>query len=164
MTQSKYTNKADFFGSLMFNVNYMTGFLLGDPTAIQMQLHSDTCFHDSKQVNYISLVEDTVDYGDAPGMGALVESDTHYMSALTDEEWAQGDWFLFGRTFLPWFAPPKGTNGGYVRRHDINYVTAFNKASFPVLIPTLVTAAKVGAAVTAVGTASWYGYKYATKN
>ena len=46
MTQSKYTNKADFFGSLMFNVNYMTGFLLGDPTAIQLQLHSDTCFHD----------------------------------------------------------------------------------------------------------------------
>ena len=46
----------------------------------------------------------------------------------------------------------------------MNDVTAFNKASFPVLIPTLVTAAKVGAAVTAVGAASWYGYKYATKN
>jgi len=163
MTQSKYTNKADFFGSLMYNVNYMTGFLLGDPTAIQLQLHSDTCFHDGKQVNYISLVEDTVDYGD-PGVTALAYENTHYMNPMTDEEWAKGDWFLFGRTFLPWFAPPKGTNGGYVRRHDMNDVTAFNKASFPVLIPTLVTAAKVGAAVTAVGAASWYGYKYATKN
>ena len=163
MTQSKYTNKADFFGSLMYNVNYMTGFLLGDPTAIQLQLHSDTCFHDGKQVNYISLVEDTVDYGD-PGITALAYENTHYMNPMSDEEWAQGDWFLFGRTFLLWFAPPKGTNGGYVRRHDMNDVTAFNKASFPVLIPTLVTAAKVGAAVTAVGAASWYGYKYATKN
>ena len=125
MTQSKYTNKADFFGSLMFNVNYMTGFLLGDPTAIQMQLHSDTCFHGGEQVNYISLVEDTVDYGD-PGIGALTFDDTHYMNPMTDEDWAKGDWFLFGRTFLPWFAPPKGTNGGYVRRNDSNDATAFN--------------------------------------
>jgi len=60
--------------------------------------------------------------------------------------------------------PPNGTNGGHIGRNDANDATAFNKASFPVLIPTLVTGAKDGAAVTAVGAASWYGHKYATEN
>ena len=49
-----------------------------------MQLHSDTCFHDEKQVNYVLLVEDTVDYGD-PGVAALAYEGTHYMNPLTDE-------------------------------------------------------------------------------
>lgn len=162
---AQLTNQVDFLGSLYYNFNYMTGFALGYPSAQDMILYSDIVgltsqggdglYHDYLDYSVV----DTTLYG-SPGTNALSGNNSYFQSTITEEEWAQGDWFLLGIKQLPWFPMPKGADNVYHKRYNTHdQSVAFNKARRDVLMPTALTVAKLAAA----GGALYYGGKMAYK-
>ena len=160
-TKTQSTNQSDLLGSIFYNFNQMTGWMLGDPSDVDIKLYSDIVIHDGKHVDYITLAEAT----EPPGAGfiSLTYDDTTYLNNVTQEEWEQGDWFLFGIKSLPWFPMPSDGAGGYLRRNNAGYVSRFNKARSSVLTPTLITAAKLTGASMGVYYGTKYGYRYISK-
>ena len=132
--------------------------MLGEPTDDEMKLYSDIVYSDGHFIDYISGA--SMD-GVVPGSGtnALTGTNTTYLNNVTQQDWEDGDWFLFGMTFLPWFPMPADPNnpGGYIRRNNASYETKFNKARVAVLIPTGITVAKIAG----VSLGAYYGSKLA---
>ena len=152
------TNHASIIGSLYYNINQVSGWMLGNPTDMEMMLYSDIVYVDGGFSDY--LTGTSIPSGFPPGSGtnALTYDNSTYKHSLTQEEWEQGDWFLGGMTFLPWFAPAPDPNtpGNYLRR-DGHFETRYNKMRSAVLIPTGITAAKIAG----VGLGAYFGSKLA---
>ena len=147
-----YTNKATFLGSVYYNLNELAGNLLGAPSTEDYFTYSDVVDANGQAQDYItSQVK--------PDAWTLENDYTTTVWTVPEDEWEKGDWFLFGKTWLPWFPQPSDGNGNYLRRNDITQVTSFNKARWAVLMPTLMTIAKIAGPTIAVGVAGWYGYK-----
>jgi hypothetical protein len=156
---SQQTNHSDLLGSIYYDVNAMSGFMLGEPTAAQVRLYSDIV-NTNGHTDYI-----TGEAQDVANMAALTYDDTTYLNNISKDEWEEGDWFLFGMKSLPWFPLPSDPNnpGGYIRRNNAKFETKFNKARSAVLIPTAITAAKIGGVVVGAYFASKMAYKMMKK-
>jgi hypothetical protein len=149
---SIYTNEATFLGSVYYNLNAMTGNLLGRPSTEDYFKYSDVIDSNNQAIDYIT--------GEVqPDAWTLNNDYTTWVWTVDQDEWLKGDWFLFGKTWLPWFPQPSDGSGNYLRRNSVNQVTSFNKARWEVLKPTLLSAAKIIGPTAAVAAAGWYGYK-----
>jgi hypothetical protein len=149
---SQQVNHSDFMGSLFYNFNAMTGFALGGPSPTDGQLYSDVVFLNGGTKDYVTGNDATVDVG-----GYIMSGDTTYQNIISRNEWEEGDWFLFGQHWLPMLAPPQDPNDStkYIRRNNASYETKFNSARSDVLMPTLMTFAKLAG----IGIGTWYGGK-----
>ena len=135
-----FTNKADFIGSLMYNINEMTYFIFSSNTDDQAHKYSDLYPNAGNYTNYITGVNDTT----FTQGGGITGANTTYTDQLRPDQYEAGDWFIFGLKFLPWFPPPSDEEGVHIYRYNWNHDIYFNKASTAVLIPTATTAAKIG--------------------
>eukprot|EP00035_Acanthoeca_spectabilis_P019360 m.420825 g.420825 ORF g.420825 m.420825 type:complete len:161 (+) comp16846_c2_seq32:7548-8030(+) len=136
-----YSNQADFGGSLMYNINEMTGFMLSENTDDAAHKYSDVIAPGNNTYN------DYITNQAAQGftqLGGVTGANTTYRAILTQAQYEEGDWFVGGQTWLPWFPPPSDGQGGYIYRHDWQNTVYFNKARSAVLIPTATTVAKIG--------------------
>ena len=155
------TNHASILGSMYYNVNELSGWMLSEPTDVEMRLYSDIVTGPgSSWIDYLNGDSIPSGYPPGPGTNALTYDNTTYKNSLSQADWEKGDWFLFGMTFLPWFAPAPDpeTPGNYLRR-DGHWETRYNKMRSQVLIPTAITAAKIGG----VGVGVYFGSKLANK-
>lgn len=136
-----YTYKASLMGSIYYNLNYSLGNLLGAPSTdftysdVIMVIAGSNA--DISPKDYITLQETTGD--------SLVGDESTYVWSVSQDEYEKGDWFLFGSTMLPWFPPPSdpAIPGNYLRRNGTSQVSSFNKGRMAVLMPTLMTVAKI---------------------
>ena len=148
------TNKADFVGSVFYNINRMTGYTFGVSPA-DHYLYSDGGTENGVLVDYITL--EPLDEKGEDIISALTYDHTVWKRIFNEDDYYNGDWFLFGQTWLPWFAPPPTNDGkGWLRRGDPNDNSVSNKASIPVLIPTAMSAVKV----LGITLAAYYGVNY----
>ena len=145
-------NHSDFLGSLMYNINAMTGFALGGPSFADGQLYSDVAYMNATMQDYITAKDATVDVG-----GYISGQDTTYRHVIPFDEWVEGNWFLFGQHWLPWLAPPQDPTDStkYIKRMNIKNEIKYNSARSDVLIPTMLSIAKL----TGIGVGAWYGGK-----
>jgi len=143
------TNTADFMGSLSYNLNSALGFTLGDPTQTEIVLYSDLVWTPNSDhtfriaVDYWSRVEREIEKED----WSALEGDAGYTTGvdLTKDDWQDGDWFLGGLKWLPWFAPPphRSKKDTYVIRFNDLHQIMYNPLSMPVLQPTMMSMAKL---------------------
>lgn len=139
-----YTNKADFGGSFMYNLSKISGFSLSPNTDDDAHMYSDLYAPGNNVYNdYITNISDD-DFDQANG---VTGGNSTYRDTLTQEQYEAGDWFVAGKTFLPWFAPASDGQGGYYSRHDWHNDIYFNKARKEILIPTITTAIKIGGSI-----------------
>jgi hypothetical protein len=150
MSISTTSNSADFIGSLVYNVTTALGLA---PSMIDAELYSDVVYINHVLSDYVTGQATSLDVG-----GYLMGDQATVAAYISREEWENGDWFLFGQKWLPWLAPPPNPlgNSAYVRRDRFGAGTRYNSARMAVLIPTLLSFAKI----TGIGVTGWYASKY----
>ena len=150
---SMTSNSSSVWGALYYNFNEVTGSMLGEPTVRDRMLYSDIVdpLFSIEFVNYLTGVPETDMSKGSPSVSVV--SDT-----ISPEEWLAGDWFLFGQTWLPWFAPinPPDQGDRYLIRRSVTREMMYNPLSMPILTPTLMSMAKV----TGIGLGGYFGAKY----
>ena len=91
-TPSQQVNHTGFGGSIMYNINAMSGFAMGKPTMSDGQLYSDVVWIDSSTKDYIAGEDPTVDVG-----GYIQGDDTTYKIIISREEWAEDNGFCLAK-------------------------------------------------------------------
>jgi len=154
-------NQADKWGSLKYNINHATGFLMGAPTPNDIFLYSDLVWSPAQTtVDYVTFIKEYTDLVNGANLTGQQRTRQYPMDV---ERWQKGDWFIAGQTWLPWFAPPVNPDPKadpvleyYTMRTDDTFGLVYNQFSMPVLKPTLMSVAKL----VGIGIGSYYGVKY----
>lgn len=146
-------NHATFYGSLLYNMNTLTGVT---PTQSDFNLHPDVVWDNDVTIDYVSGLPSPIPQN-LYTTTAFQDGNIYYKNIIDKDEWEQGSWFLFNLKFLPFLAPPQHPKDPtkYLRRDNENYEMAYNSATVAVLIPTILTVAKVVGGATAM----YYGTK-----
>lgn len=163
MATTLITNQTDFTGSLMYNINVMTGYMINANTDEAAHKYSDMIesIGTTGYEDYLTGIKDPT----FTQHGGVTGPNTTYSHTMAQAEYETGDWFLMGKIWLPWFPPPSDGQGGYQKRSSWNGTThtdttiLFNKARSDVLIPTAITTAKL----IGIGVVGLFTTKYVLK-
>eukprot|EP00045_Choanoeca_perplexa_P019611 m.294623 g.294623 ORF g.294623 m.294623 type:complete len:205 (-) comp48000_c0_seq1:179-793(-) len=162
-TKKEYANMpldrydSDLIGAIVYNINHMSDFALGEPTTFELALYSDVVWaNQGGAVRTLNYLTDELEYTDHVNGTNLNGAYYPRRQTLSDEQWKAGSWFLFNQKWLPFFAPARDVNGDYAVRH-LDHAPedafTFNPASQQVLLPTLLSLAKV----LGIGLGAYYG-------
>ena len=148
---AQFKNEADFLGSLYYNINAMTGFMLYTPDRQHAALYSDMMHTqplDGKTMTDYATGKTVTNEEAGDIWKHLNYDETYKLAVMTPDEYKAIEpyYTLLGLSWLPWFPIPQDEKGNRLRRYDVKNRTRFNKARWEVLEPTLMTVGKLTAA------------------